>query len=68
MNLIDVLLTEEGRVLILHALQCKSCNSFGLSYVDMSLVDKDDNVKEAECPMCSSVALKLTTYELLKGE
>jgi len=40
-NIGEVILTEEGDVLILHLLGCSSCASYGAVYMNMSLVDGD---------------------------
>ncbi len=64
-NIGEVILTEEGDVLILHLLGCSSCASYGAVYMNMSLVDGDYKVHDIRCPLCKEETLELITYRVM---
>ncbi len=61
----QVLLTEDGIVLVLHILICEACFSFGEVYIDMSCINERDKVCGIVCPVCKGERLALATYKIL---
>ena len=64
-NLPEVIISDEGIVLIPHFVMCKSCRFVGVLYVNMSTVDKQDKVHDVECIICTRQSIEIITYKLL---
>ena len=61
----EVVITDEGIVLIPHFIQCTSCRFVGVLYVNMCFVDNQDKVHSVDCIICNRETVEIITYKLL---
>jgi len=62
----EVIISDEGIVLIPHFVQCTTCRFVGVLYINMSHVDGQDKVHDVDCIICTRQTIEIITYKLLE--
>jgi len=62
----EVVITDEGIVLVPHFVQCTTCRFVGVLYVNMSNVDREDKIHNVNCIICNRESVEIITYKLIQ--